>query len=210
MTQCGIDEAGRGPVLGPMVISIVCGDEEELIRLGVKDSKELSPGRRERVYADIMNSGFFVQSEILSSKEINKLMKLKSLNEIEYEAVLRLVKSAVAPVFVDSFDTNETRLSERITRESGKDVVCRHKADQIYPAVMAASIVSKVRRDAIIKDLHRRYGDFGSGYPSDPRTISFLRTSVIKGLDISEIVRTEWATYRRLVEGNRKNSIYRF
>ena len=208
--QCGIDEAGRGPVLGPMVISMVCGDQNLLLSMGVRDSQELSPGRREKIYSDIIKSGCSVHSEILTSVEINRLMKIKSLNEIEYDSVLRLVKLANAPVFIDSFDTNERRLSERIFRETGREVVCKHRADSIFPAVMAASIVSKVRRDSIISDLHVRYGDFGSGYPSDPRTINFLRNSVTKGEDISEIVRTEWITYRKLIQENRKNSAYRF
>ena len=85
---------------------------------------------------------------------------------------------------------------------SGRKIICRHKADEIYPAVSAASIVAKVIRDREIEKLHEKYGDFGSGYPSDPRTINFVKNSIQNKIDIDKIVRHQWKTYKSML--NRK------
>ncbi len=208
--NCGIDEAGRGPVFGPMVISLVCGDPEEFLKIGVKDSKVLSPHRRSEIYESIRNSAGIIEVEVIDAPTINKKMKTMTLNEIEYEIVVSLLKKADKTVYIDSFDTNEKRLQEQLRTQTGKDVICKHKADSTYPSVMAASIISKVTRDSVIEELHQEYGDFGSGYTSDPRTTRFLRESVALKRDISRIVRTEWITYRKLVAGRGNNNLDRF
>ena len=85
-------------------------------------------------------------------------------------------------------------------------MVCEHKADAKYPAVSAASIIAKVTRDREIEKIKDQYGEVGSGYPSDPHTIDFLKREISRGTDISGIVRTEWATFRRIRSeaGNRR------
>lgn len=208
--DCGIDEAGRGPVLGPMVISIVCGDPRAFKLIGVKDSKLLSPQRREELFVKIQGSACSIHTRILEPELLNRDMKRISLNEIEYAAVVDLLAYADSVVYIDSFDTNELRLQRRLMEDTGKKVISRHRADSTYPAVMAASIVSKVTRDRIIDDLHVEFGDFGSGYPSDQRTVAFLRHSVLTGRDISRIVRTEWSTYQKLISGRKNGGLDRY
>ena len=80
--SCGIDEAGRGPVIGPLVITIVCGNSDILAKLGVKDSKKLSPVARERLYTEIMAHADFVRIEIITAAQLNLLMKTENLNYI--------------------------------------------------------------------------------------------------------------------------------
>ena len=68
-------------------------------------------------------------------------------------------------------------------------------------------LLAKVERDNIIEELHREYGDFGSGYPSDPRTIAFLRKCISDKKDVSRIVRREWATWKKLVGGGSQKDL---
>lgn len=208
--SCGVDEAGRGPVIGPLVVSIVCGYDDEMREIGARDSKALGKNSRKRLYELIKeNSAFYLTREI-SPVELNEMMSRINLNEIEEDAYSELI--AAAPfdcvVYVDSFDVNSDRLSGKLSRRTGKNVVCEHKADARYPTVSAASIISKVTRDADIEKLEQQYGKIGSGYPSDPVTIGFLKRSLDAGTDITRIVRTHWKTYRNLVGNSRNRKLF--
>ncbi|MGC8514948.1 MAG: ribonuclease HII [Thermoplasmata archaeon] len=197
--QCGLDEAGRGPVIGPMVIAMVCGDADQLAAIGVRDSKILSPARREALYADIKRIAESVTFSVVSVAEINAEMIHQTMNEIEHSRYLALIRKAKYPVFVDAFDVDVSRLENRLSMESGHEIHAMHRADSTFAIVSAASIVAKVERDSFIEELHKEYGDFGSGYPSDPRTVAFLKKCISNKIDVSKIVRKEWATWKKLV-----------
>jgi len=199
MEDCGIDEAGRGPLIGPMVMAIVCGDNKSLKDLGVADSKKLSPQRRESLFAQLQSyKHSFV---IINPGEIDKYVEHQRLNELEELYASKLVSWAPADniIYVDSFDVNELRLQSKLTENSKNKIVCRHKADEIYPCVSAASIIAKVIRDHEIAKLHVKYGDFGSGYPSDPRTINFVKDALKNRINIDGIVRHQWKTYKNML-----------
>ncbi len=199
MDECGIDEAGRGPVIGPMVMAILCGDRKSLEDMGVADSKKLSPQRRENLFARLQQyKHSFI---IISPAEIDKYVEHKKLNELEelYASKLASWAPANSTIYVDSFDVNELRLQSKLEESSKRKIVCRHKADEIYPCVSAASIIAKVIRDREIARLHIEYGDFGSGYPSDPRTINFVKNALEKRINIDSIVRHQWKTYKSML-----------
>ncbi len=182
-----------------MVMSIVTGDPDRIAELGVKDSKKLSPTRRSYLSAAIRNE-FSYEIRVIDSQEINRFMQHGTLNELEKKAAIELISHSQEEVYVDSFDVNQERLSDELSRSTGRKVVCLHKADERIPAVSAASIISKVERDRIVGEIARIYGNVGSGYPSDPVTIEFLRKAISAGSDLSKIVRVRWETYRRLKE----------
>lgn len=205
---CGIDEAGRGPVLGPMVISLVCADTEILRDLRVKDSKALTRSRRETLYSRILSVAEKVEQFIISPREINDLMNLMTLNEIELRYAVKLAALAGDTIVVDCFDVNEERASERMSRESGKKVRCIHKADRDFPAVSAASIVSKVVRDREIDKIREKYGEIGSGYPADPVTREFIENSFRNGTDLGEIIRTHWQTVKDIEKKVRTSRLF--
>ncbi len=204
--SCGIDEAGRGPVIGPMVISIVCGDDKLLKDAGVRDSKKLSPSRREYLYR-IITANYSYKFNILTASGLNRLMETKTLNEIEMDEVCKLAEAADGKIYVDCFDVIEKRAEEILRFRTGKEIICKHKADSIYPVVSAASIVSKVIRDREIVKIEKEYGYFGSGYPSDERTIEFIKKAVSSGRDITDIVRLKWKTYKDIISQQKQSSL---
>ncbi|MDD3398100.1 MAG: ribonuclease HII [Candidatus Methanomethylophilaceae archaeon] len=208
---CGVDEAGRGPVLGPLVVAAVSAtDQESLKVLGVKDSKELSRARREAIYHEIVSS-FPYRIVVREAAQIDQDRRTMSLNELE----LRMFAEAVGPlaairVYADCADVNESSFGQRLQAllPSGMDVISRHKADRDYPVVSAASILAKVTRDRLMDDLSHSMGvDMGSGYPSDPKTISFLEKWINDKGNPPPCARASWETTRRLLAHKRLSRI---
>ncbi len=203
----GIDEAGRGAVLGPLVVGAVqVADEQLFLDMGVRDSKQLS--RKRRVIIDTkIRACSKVSLTSVSAKEIDTFRQQVSLNIIEerlfIQALTRLpCKGEV--VYIDSFDTVEGRIGDKVSSKvGGVTVFSKHKADENYPCVAAASIVAKVARDAAITNIDelavRTWGlHIGSGYPSDPTTCAFLRHIADKGEKFPGFVRQSWKTVQRL------------
>ena len=202
----GCDEAGRGPVFGPMVLCGVLFEQDTLSGLraaGIRDSKLLSPSRRETLSKLIVEKALGVEVIELGPAEIDetRLVKKINLNELEamtFAKILDRLKPKIA--YVDSADVNAGRFGETIRRhmKTKTEVVAEHYADRKYPVVSAASIVAKVRRDQRIVELHQRYGDFGSGYSSDSRTIKFLERWVREHGELPEFARKSWETAQRI------------
>lgn len=208
--QCGVDEAGRGPVIGPMVISIVCGDRDILHETGSRDSKLLSPSRREEVSVLVKKKAEFWRSLEISAERLNSLMVEKTLNQIEADAVSELLSEAKYEAYVDCFDVNEERGSATLSVNAPVRVNCIHGADHFIPAVSAASVISKVTRDRRMREIEKEYGKMGSGYPSDPRTVSFLEEALKSRKNIDGIVRTKWKTYTEMKKRIEQKDIYGF
>ncbi len=197
MKIVGIDEAGKGPVIGPMIVCGVACDEEklaELERLGVKDSKKLKPEQR-RELAKVIRDMCGVIVVRISPEEIDRS---DNINDLLRESYVRIVKELEPDlVVVDCPDVNPERLRRFLESRTGKRVVSEHRADEKYVIVGAASIVAKVERDEEIERLWEEYGYFGSGYASDPKTIEVLRGWIMSGR-IPPIVRRRWRTVERL------------
>ncbi|MEZ0247775.1 MAG: ribonuclease HII [Thermoproteus sp.] len=184
----GIDEAGRGPVVGPMVVAIVAGDEEELKRIGAKDSKALSRSRREELYVDILAAAECINYVVIEPYIIDQRVRRRELNRLELEAAAQLIGLCDADLYyIDSPDPKPERFGAALRALSGREVVAMNKAERM-PSVAAASIIAKVVRDRLIDLLKAEMGDFGSGYPSDPKTISALRS----GRVAPECIRHSW------------------
>lgn len=196
----GVDEAGRGPVIGPLVISIaVCKREDEklLKKWASKDSKALTPDQRETSYAELKKFCTFRWVEI-SAVDLDKLMKTMSLNDIEAKVMADLIKKAgEMDVMIDMPDRYSWTFRKRMEKCGVTKFQAEHKADENYPIVAAASICAKVTRDAKIAEIRRATCDFGSGYPSDPKTIDALRDKEKKKL-IQPFIRTRWKTLERI------------
>ena len=209
----GIDEAGRGPVIGPLVIAGVVIEplqEEALIEWGVRDSKDLTPRRRELLDRQIRQLAKEVEVLEVSAQDIDKQRRLKrSLNTLEADWMAQVLNRMTwQTAYVDASDVNAERYGRMIATQLKKPgkIISEHKADSMYPVVAAASIVAKVQRDRRIQEYHRSYGDFGSGYPNDPKTKRFLIEWLRSHDNFPEIVRDTWETARNLraQKGQRK------
>ncbi len=201
MKVAGIDEAGKGPVIGPMVVCGVKADEkdfEKLRKIGVKDSKKLSKSRREKLFRIIKNT-CEVEVIVIEASELNEMMKSSSINDILFNSYAKLILNLKPDIaYVDSCDVNSKRLSEKLTEKTNIETISMHKADSIRTEVATASIVAKVLRDRRIEEIKKEIGDFGSGYPSDPKTISFLKKYYEEYGEFPPHVRVFWKTLKRI------------
>jgi len=209
----GIDEAGRGPVIGPLVIAgivIEPSQEDALIEWGVRDSKQLTPRRRETLEQRIQQLASQVEILEISAKEIDtQREQRRSLNILEAQWMAQVLNQLNWDIaYVDASDVNAERYGRLISAQlkAKNKVVSEHKADSAYPVVAAASVLAKVRRDMRIRELHRNYGDFGSGYPNDPKTRKFLRDWIRTHNTFPDIVRKTWETARSISAAHRQQT----
>ncbi len=206
---CGVDEAGRGPVIGPLVVAGVCGDEEEIAALGVRDSKKLSPKRREYL-AERIREVAQVVVVTMEPEEIDSRREIMTLNEIEVELFARVISQLREDtIYVDAADVDEERFAREIAKRVGREIkiISKHKADSIYPVVSAASIIAKVERDRRVKEITEEIGDFGSGYPADPRTADFLEKYYEEHGEFPPYTRHSWKSVKRLKRAREQRSL---
>jgi ribonuclease HII len=201
MKYCGIDEAGRGSVMGPMVVGILRTDEDRgLISLGVKDSKKLTPGKREEIYEELAGS-YEIRVVEMSASEIDSLRETKTLNEIELDMFAEACNLLPGScTYADCPDVNESRFQSLLERRVKGRVVAKHGADNHYPAVSGASIVAKVVRDRRIDELSGKLGEnIGSGYPSDAVTMEFIEKWIKHNGSPPLDTRCSWEPVRRML-----------
>lgn len=215
MNVLGLDEAGRGAVLGPLVVAGVLVPESNLARLkelGARDSKAVPRGKRKEILSAIAR-GFRVRAVVIPARAVDR----GSLTELELAAAAQLVRHALpestepvtrhgacvtvvmdAPVHPRAISGFLTELARR----SGlprKALSAYPKADRLHPAVGAASLAAKVIRDAYVAFLRSRYGDFGWGYPGERRVQAFLREWLAENGELPPICRTRWRSVRILL-----------
>ncbi len=210
---CGIDEAGRGPVIGPLILCGVCFEESQLTflkKIGVRDSKKLSPKRRKELAKTIKDKCFSFEIIKVSAKEIDKRetdrITLNRLEELKMVDIINKLKPDV--IYIDAVDVNEERFGKSIERSldySPNKIVSKHRADDIFPIVSAASIIAKDTRDDVIDKFKQKYGEIGSGYPSDKRTTDFLRNWIKKNKNFPPFVRISWETTKKILDQEVKN-----
>ena len=210
---CGIDEAGRGPVIGPLILCGVCFEESQLTflkEIGVRDSKKLSPKRRKELAKTIKDKCFSFEIIKVSAKEIDKRetdrITLNRLEELKMVDIINKLKPDV--IYIDAVDVNEERFGKSIERSldySPNKIISKHRADDTFPIVSAASIIAKDTRDDVIDKFKQKYGDIGSGYPSDKRTTDFLRNWVKKNKSFPPFVRISWETTKKILDQEVKN-----
>lgn len=206
----GIDEAGRGPVFGPMVVAGVSGPDQKCFRsLGVKDSKLLTPVRREELRVALDGVCSRIQTVVIPADEIDRRRKRETMNEIEVVAFAEIGRALeVEELFLDAADVDADRFGRLVMRRLGKlrsttRIVSKHKADVLHPCVSAASIVAKVLRDSELRKmaapLEARLGlPLGSGYTHDPITITFLEKWFDAYGRMPTGTRRTWATAKEI------------
>ncbi len=202
MLIAGVDEAGRGCIIGPLVVAGIAVENEQLptlMALGVKDSKLLTAKKRETLYDEIVKITQTFKIVKLPPLEIDKAVecqrRLHKLNRLEAQTMAQVIE-ALNPheAYVDAADILEKRFATHI-RECltvKTKIISRHKADVIFPIVSAASIIAKVERDREIETLRGEFGDFGSGYMHDEKTKIFITEWIKINKDYPLCVRKSW------------------
>lgn len=217
----GIDDAGRGPLIGPMILAgvLLTREQENILRgSGVKDSKMLLHPARVKLAGTI--KGNCLNSKVAKSfpDEIDAAVFSKSnLNTLEAKKAAEIINflndgKDKIKVIIDCPSVNlgawRAKVLEFVKNKDNLEVVCEHKADVNHPSVSAASILAKVEREievAKIKKEYEKYGYIGSGYPSDPVTKTFLKKHG-KELENSGIFRKSWSTWKNMFEKSKKQS----
>ncbi len=205
----GIDEAGRGPVLGPLVVAgVACDDPKALQKMGCTDSKSLTPGKREMVDRKLRgHPGVRVEVRTIAAETLDEERRRRTLNAIEVERFQDIALALGADtVVVDAADVDARRFGRQVASRLPAHcvVVSEHKADANHVVVGAASIVAKVARDAAVAELARRLErqigmPLGSGYASDPLTQAFIAKWHATFGDLPEGARRSWAPMRELL-----------
>lgn len=211
MLIAGVDEAGRGAIIGPLVIAGVSIDaekEKELKKLGAKDSKLLSPKRREALAEKIEEMARDVIVLKIAACRIDKYRRqgvnLNKIEAIKFADVINYLRPE--KTYIDSPDVNTNRFElflKKMVKEDGAKFVVEHKADHKYPVCSAASIIAKVARDEEIEQLKKKYGDLGPGYTSNEITMKWLKDWLEKHKKFPDIVRKTWVTVS-VLDGERK------
>lgn len=208
----GIDDSGRGPVIGPLIVAGVSFIDTKIHLLqkwGIKDSKRLTPRKRRKLSILIRKISYRISIKVIDISVIDSAVLRKSYNGLNHlEAVyVATIINEISPhvVYVDSPDIIPMRFKnliiENLSNELKRvELICENKADEKYVTVAAASIIAKETRECIIKSLKLRYGDFGSGYPSDPKTVRFLKKYYLSHGEFPPIVRRSWSTLNRILE----------
>ena len=202
----GVDEAGRGPLIGPMIIAGAAFDQrgvETLRSIGVKDSKLLPHGQRILLYSKIVSAARKFKIVSVSPREIDEALNSANtnLNRLEMQVSAKII-NGVSPdkVIVDCPDPNTVRYKTHLLgliEDKKTKLIVEHKADVNYVECAAASILAKVKRELEIEKIKKETGDFGSGYPADQKTITFLDKNYDRH---PEIFRKTWATYRKKLQ----------
>lgn len=209
-----MDEAGRGPVIGPMVVAgVMIENESQLVGLNVRDSKKCTPKRRTRLAQEI-NKIANCEFIIVPAKDIDTMREQMTMNQIETKLFASIIeKLRPDTAYVDSADVNEERFGKNIKNELNFEVeiISKHDADDIYPIVSAASIIAKTTRDSEIQKIRDEIGkEIGSGYPSDPTTIKFIEDWIDKHGKTPPHTRISWATTQRLLNKSKTKKIENF
>lgn len=216
--SAGADEAGRGPLIGPMVVAGVVlskGAARKLRELGVTDSKRLSPKRREELYPLIIENSESYAFEVIEPRRIDEAVSKGMLNYLEAEVMAGVIKElGPSSAILDSPMRNCRKFVEIVKGFlEGMNVRIRAEnfADAKYVQVASASIIAKVERDKRVKELSLRTGlDLGSGYPHDPKTREAI-AKIVCGVEFPrDQVRWKWATVRNILSNIRSGSIEDF
>ncbi|MFX1531152.1 MAG: ribonuclease HII [Promethearchaeota archaeon] len=194
--------------MGPLVLCGVCFKAENipyLTEIGVKDSKKLSTKRRSTLAKLIKDKCHSLKILIVSSEEIDQREEKRiTMNELEELKMAEIIKELKPhSIYIDAVDVNEDRFRNSILNlldYTPEEIISKHKADDLFPIVSAASIIAKDKRDTIIEEMKEKYGDFGSGYPSDKKTIDFLRKWIKENKKAPPFARKSWDTIQKILE----------
>ena len=203
MKICGVDDAGRGSMIGPMVIAGISIEKKnipKLRKLGVRDSKKLSPKKRELLYKQIVKLVDDYHVIRIPPRTIDKYVFEHNLNHLEAKKMAEVISNLNPDLsYVDSCDVNAARFGREISDLSKKSKVkSYHYADSRFVVVSAASIIAKVSRDRSIIRLNKTT-NLGSGYPSDKKSVNYVKKVVSSKKSLPTSIRKSWKPVQKIL-----------
>jgi len=205
MKICGIDDAGRGSMIGPLVIAGVSIEKKNLKKLkdiGVRDSKKLTPKKREILYKKIIKivDSYYVVR--ITPQVIDRSVINHNLNHLEARNMAKIVLKLKSQIsYVDSCDVNYKRFGKEISSlSSNARIKSYHHADSRFVSVAAASIIAKVSRDRSVKRLNKNF-EIGSGYPSDKKTVHAVK-KILSKKKTMPFIRMSWKPIQKIIQKN--------
>jgi ribonuclease HII len=219
----GIDDAGRGPIIGPMVLAgvLLTNEQEKILKENdVRDSKMLTQASRV-IMEKLIKENSVSHKIIKASPELidGSLSSGTNLNELEAKMAAKIINylnkdlTEQIKVIIDCPSVNvgswKVSLTKYLERTDNLEISCEHKADANHVSAAAGSILAKVTREEEVSKLKKEFGDFGSGYPSDPKTKEFL---VEKGKEFEDsgLFRKTWATWKKAYPENSQGTLDNF
>ena len=205
MKICGIDDAGRGSMIGPLVIAGVSIEKRNLKKLkaiGVRDSNKLTPKKREILYKKIIKivDSYYVVR--ITPQVIDRSVINHNLNHLEARNMAKIVLKLKSQIsYVDSCDVNYKRFGKEISSlSSNARIKSYHHADSRFVSVAAASIIAKVSRDRSVKRLNKNF-ELGSGYPSDKKTVHAVK-KILSKKKTMPFIRMSWKPIQKIIQKN--------
>ena len=201
----GVDEAGKGSVIGHMCVGGVMTSDEKIIeRLGLRDSKKLTPKQRQKLAIKIEKDADKVFVLTVSANQIDELRRVMTMNKILVLCAAKVLEELKPDIaYLDAPDVKPQRFADHVTEKyrHKTQIISEHRADENYPIVATASIIAKVRRDKLIEELKEKTGyEIGSGYPADPKTKKFMQEWIHTHDTYPSFVRKSWKTTKRLLQ----------
>jgi ribonuclease HII len=211
----GIDEAGRGSVVGPLVIAGISFNSKNinaLKNMAITDSKKTLPWKRKEIFEEILKLCESIFICKINCSTIDKFVKLNGLNKLESKFMTIVADNLIAnKIIVDSCDVNPSRFQQEIKKNlinKNITIYCYHKADLDNIIVSCASIIAKVTRDNEIAKIKETLGkDIGSGYPSDPKTKTFIKNE-IEIENSKKYIRFSWKPVKQIINKNLQTTLF--
>ena len=193
-------------MLGPIIVAGICVNEKslsEMIDKGIKDSKLLTPKRRQLLFGHVISVAQSICVCRINIEDIDFHVFRNNLNLLEAESTAITIRNMKSDrTYVDSCDVNPSRYRRTIKsflKRNNTKLISMHHADRLNIAVSGASIIAKVIRDSEISKIRIKYGDVGSGYPSDKKTIKFVKEWYRQKNEIPHFVRKSWKPAQMIV-----------
>jgi len=195
-------------LLGPIIVAGICVSKKsisEMIEKGIKDSKLLTPKKRQILFGHVVSIAESICICRINIAEIDFHVFKNNLNTLEAEAMAITISNMKSDkTYVDSCDVNPSRYQRTISsflKRNSTKLISMHHADKLNVVVSGASIIAKVIRDSEITKIRVKYGDIGSGYPSDKKTIEFVRQWFRQKNEIPPFARRSWKPAQMILSG---------
>jgi ribonuclease HII len=195
-------------LLGPIIVAGISVSKKsisEMIDKGIKDSKLLTPKKRQILFGHVVSIAESICICRINIEDIDFHVFRNNLNILEAQAMAIIISNMKSDkTYVDSCDVNPSRYQRTISsflKRNSTKLISMHHADKLNAVVSGASIIAKVIRDSEITKIRVKYGDIGSGYPSDKRTIEFVREWFRQKNEIPPFARKSWKPAQMIVSG---------